>query len=114
MEAKRLEEIRARAELSRKRDWVVPREAIEDIDGLLEHIGELQDLAERGARYRWVPVAERLPDEGKQVIICTTAADVCTGFARWGGLFATEEGCELYLADVTHWMPLPEPEEEEP
>lgn len=41
MEAKRLEEIRARAELSRKRDWVVPREAIEDIDGLLEHIGEL-------------------------------------------------------------------------
>lgn len=73
---------------------------------------ELIILAERGARYRWVPVSERLPDEGKQVIICTTAADVCTGFARWGGSFATEEGCELYLADVTHWMPIPEPEEE--
>lgn len=73
---------------------------------------ELLALAERGARYRWIPVSERLPDDGKEVIICTTAADVCAGFARWGGSFTTEEGCELYLADVTHWMPIPEPEEE--
>lgn len=75
---------------------------------------ELLHLARRGARYRWIPVSERLPDDGKEVIICTTAADVCAGFARWGGSFTTEEGCELYLADVTHWMPLPEPEEDTP
>ena len=131
MTPQRLEEIRERAELSRKRDWVVPREAIADIDGLLEHVEELQALAERGARYRWVPVAERLPDidytkapyyRYVKTIARGKNGDCGELWYRSNGYAKTEKGriprWELpngrkYDEKVTHWMPIPEPEEEE-
>ena len=48
----------------------------------------------------WIPVSERLPDEEVRVL-ATDGTDV----------FDSEymRGNWEWLADVTHWMPLPEP-----
>lgn len=78
MTPQRLEEIRERAELSRKRDWVVSREAIADIDGLLEHVGELQGAARQ--LLEAIPLADE--DNMGEVIceLCSDNAD-CKGWA---------------------------------
>ena len=58
---------------------------------------------------RWIPVKERLPEEGVSVAVIepphsnVTGAMFC-GEAGWRG------DCDRFIA-VTHWMPLPEPPE---
>jgi hypothetical protein len=48
----------------------------------------------------WIPVDERLPDE--EVRVLATDGDKVFESEYWSGRW---EWC----ADVTHWMPLPEP-----
>lgn len=56
----------------------------------------------------WIPVSERLPEDGDVVIIWVTSymelgwydADV----AAWKSEYVND-----YEGDVTHWMPLPQP-----
>lgn len=75
-----------------------------DIDALLDEIERLQ--AER----RWIPVSERLPEMYKSVIIhckdgyiTSCQRTICSEQVRFNFPFN----------DVTHWMPLPEPPEED-
>ena len=59
----------------------------------------------------WIPVTERLPEKGEEVLVFDTREN-WTGFARlrpdetWTAL-----GFDFPfdLGEVTHWMPLPEP-----
>ena len=53
---------------------------------------------------RWIPVTERLPDVGIEVLIYSEDDGVCVDY--YGG-----DTFGYY--DVTHWMPLPEPPKEE-
>lgn len=94
---------------------------------------EIKRLCDRCARYaeeiavlqektRWIPVTERLPEEGVPVLINYIGTDgevYADGVAVW-----TDCGCfwwEGSLADcdedvavpITHWMPLPEGHEVE-
>ena len=48
----------------------------------------------------WIPVTERLPDVGIEVLIYSEDDGVCVDY--YGG-----DSFGYY--DVTHWMPLPEP-----
>lgn len=57
---------------------------------------------------RWIPVTERLPEQGQEVIVYD------------GGVLKPKVFCYLFWdknfdnwARVTHWMPLPEPPKEE-
>jgi hypothetical protein len=75
--------------------------------------------------FRWIPVTERLPDFGREVLIYWLPLDdnglpACVGSDRRGGLIETAfrqriDGEECWLAESgtdtvpTHWMPLPEP-----
>ena len=65
-------------------------------DACLMAVAALREQEER----RWIPVAERLPDVGIEVLIYSEDDGVCVDY--YGG-----DSFGYY--DVTHWMPLPEP-----
>jgi len=77
-------------------------------------------IAELEAERRWIPVSERLPEDGESVLIAVDSAfapychvyeafhhSAATQWATANGLYF--HGVEY--ARVTHWMPLPEPPE---
>ena len=88
------------------------------------HIAALQQEIEklRGQVPRWIPVEERLPENGVPVLINYIASDDGKyhpdGTAVWTdyGCFWWEgslEDCDTEVAvPITHWMPLPEPPKE--
>jgi hypothetical protein len=57
----------------------------------------------------WIPVSERLPEDGQNVIACfTDGRDVGEAtFSKRDGWFYNEHGAW----GASHWMPLPEPPE---
>ena len=67
---------------------------------------------------RWVPVSERLPEEGVRVLVCNIYGGSLpnqgdTGYVVDNGVMEGEEWCisDDPFFHVTHWMPLPEPPE---
>lgn len=85
-------------------------DAIEELsrenESLAKSVNEANEILRR--RRRWIPVTERLPDDdthvlgwdGKRVRFVYVVTDLVFD------AFAGKEG-------ITHWMPLPEPPEEE-
>lgn len=58
---------------------------------------------------RWIPVSERLPEDGQSVLACfeKSGGVGCATFVELYKWFETDRGC----FGATHWMPLPEPPE---
>lgn len=59
----------------------------------------------------WISVKDRLPEEAGKYIVCTRKMAVyCTAFRLFHGkgYFATDT-----TTHITHWMPMPEPPEQE-
>jgi len=74
------------------------------------------DAIEELGKPKWIPVTERLPSWGEDVLISIS------GFANVGHLVQTNDekqynwfysGWYHDPCEVTHWMPLPEPPKEE-
>lgn len=59
---------------------------------------------------RWISVEERLPGEKQRVIVRCKTVGTTVGWRLWGE-WMTDLGDGG--SEVTHWMPLPEPPEEE-
>lgn len=59
----------------------------------------------------WISVKERLPEIDDEVIIYV---DGITDCAFYIGRNIFERGNRIRETDVTHWMPIPEPPQEEP
>lgn len=64
---------------------------------------------------RWIPVSERLPEDGQNIIACFAFGSVVgevgeATFNKRDGWFYNEHGAW----GATHWMPLPEPPETDP
>lgn len=62
---------------------------------------------------RWIPVEERLPEDGVTVLVCGSRGGIYTAYCNrkhknpgWHKLNSKCHHCE-----PTHWMPLPEPPE---
>lgn len=60
----------------------------------------------------WIPISERLPDRSSEVLVCTrhpfykTTNIAKASFKKHNGGFYGHGG---HWANVTHWMPLPQP-----
>ena len=78
--------------------------------GLAVLEGRLADAPSVDAASAWISVEERLPDGEGKYIVCTAKGSVyCAKFStRHGPSFHTDMNTH-----ITHWMPLPEPPEEE-
>lgn len=91
-------------------------DAIEELDTLLDGVSAdneaLCETIEKLKNPRWIPVTERLPDVGKDVL-CFCRANICFVLG-WDGNHWHEGADRYYMSGfVTHWMPLPEPPKEE-
>lgn len=53
---------------------------------------------------RWIPVSERLPEDGERVLAITESGNQFVGFHTQFSGWHFE-----YVIHPTHWMPLPEP-----
>ena len=82
--------------------------ACAEISRLRKRIEELEsENARLKDAQRWIPVSERLPEDGKPVWVCTIWNEQHSGFlidGVWVGLFR-----DFREGEITHWMPLPEP-----
>ena len=61
---------------------------------------------------RWIPVAERLPEDRVEVLVSSGMFAPLIEVAFYAGLFYPAWDGETEIAAVTHWMPLPEPPKE--
>lgn len=59
-------------------------------------VAALREQEER----RWIPVTERLPDIGIEVLVYSEDDGICVDYY---------DGASFGYYGVTHWMPLPEP-----
>ena len=79
---------------------------IEDLEGEVDRL-----RAER----QWIPVSERLPDDGQQVLIAqrlpgwTDEMPTRTQSSWYEHEEFCGEGDDIPHQCVTHWMPMPEP-----
>lgn len=78
-------------------------ELIRENESLAKSVNEASEIL----RKRWIPVTERLPEETGFTLIFTANGNpgVCYFTNGWWGGYSKDH--------ITHWMPLPEPPEED-
>lgn len=87
--------------------------AIEELCGLCAT--QSKDCSEAVAKYlelwakqpHWIPVTERLPMRGEKAICFGKNGYMIGTYGEFGWMFP------CYFGNVTHWMPLPEPPNED-
>jgi len=104
--------------------WDATKPLVERLRGLhfWAHDCQVSDIASEAAdeierlraERRWIPVRERLPEEGVEVLVTAVLKGATLFYcaAMWrqlpSGAYAWEdEDCVIHYP--THWMPLPEP-----
>lgn len=103
--------------------WAVIEQAADRIANQSTHIAALQQEIEklRGQLPRWIPVTERLPELDELVLVIASGKPkeniTLDGAIELATLYSDgwclETWPEWTGANVTHWMPLPEPPKEE-
>lgn len=72
-------------------------------------VAQGDELSRLKAQTRWIPVAERLPEDDEDVLVLVSG-DVSMGYFNiFRGYWVDYESDD---DNVTHWMPLPEPPKE--
>jgi hypothetical protein len=76
-------------------------------------VQQAADAIEELSKPRWIPVTERLPENGEYVLCFCRANIVCVLRRDKDGDWY-ENPTHVYMSGfVTHWMPLPSPPKEE-
>lgn len=84
------------------------QEAERDRDEYKERLDKTNDLMQK----QWIPVTERLPERGERVLISNGSGFICESYLSERKHWMWHRCCMDYFRP-THWMPLPEPPEEE-
>ena len=95
----------------------------EAADALEQLHAENDRLKEEVRQMRWIPVEERLPEEGKRCLLYTPCDGIlCVGYYagkdkwqhrhKWR-LVTAMRSTQTLTKKVTHWRPLPEAPKEE-
>ena len=101
--------------------FAVHAQSITDIPEVKEFYAFAESAIREQEERRWIPVAERLPDDGEQVIVVATGkpeSNITLDNAIEFAEFSTDEGWILEMwpewedPKVTYWMPCPEPPKE--
>lgn len=86
-------------------------DAIEELQKDSVPIGDMEMILEEVAKPYWIPVTEKLPEEGKFVLVY---GDLYTN-KHDGGVIAVSKRLDWNYwqgfgreRNITHWMPLPE------
>lgn len=94
-------------------------DAIEDLQLYVDLYKDLTAIGEKIAREvigkypKWVPVTERLPENGAEVLAWSESG---FSYVDWwiDGKWKVNGLVDGKYEHVTHWMPLPEPPKEDP
>lgn len=85
---------------------------VEVINGMADTIAELE---QKLAEHEWIPVTERLPEEGLTVLILAESGNIEFGQRdenKWEWLAESIADYWTEAEEVIAWQPLPEPYEE--
>lgn len=77
-----------------------------DHEKLAEDFNGAVELLRKRSKPRWIPVAERLPEQGWYLAYGPTIKTEVLHFNSAEEVWSSER---YYNIEVTHWMPLPEP-----
>jgi hypothetical protein len=80
-------------------------------EDILEYLKMMQEWPELKEKVRWVPVTERLPKEGKDVLVCDSEGDIYINHLYLCGEWGVDEFGNR-AKKILAWMPLPEPYKE--
>ena len=70
----------------------------EQVDHLIDHGVTIQE---------WISVKDRLPEDQEEVLVCTRSKNGVRNLDK--GYMAIDRFIHRGRAEVTHWMPLPQP-----
>lgn len=67
---------------------------------------------DKKVKSQWINIKDKLPNRGEIVLILDSYGTQYVGALRYGlneFEYSSCCGCYVRLADITHWMPLPDP-----
>lgn len=70
-------------------------------------------IRERIERNIWIPVKDRLPEEGQEVLLWAECYPYSSGKFHYDMIVYNPRVYQPVIDYTTHWMPLPEPPKEE-
>ena len=93
-------------------DLISRQAAIDVVNGIDSNFAKyIEELPSAQPEQRWIPVSERLPEGGHNIIFCDSKGNVCEGVyhAMLGQWVGFRWDSIYHHADVIAWMPLPDP-----
>jgi len=89
--------------------------------GSVDELGPVPRATDTGIRLsllQWIPVTERLPEEGRRVLVyekpeLVVVAEMHSISVSHGVFWSTDNGHTPYSVFPSHWMPLPAPPTED-
>lgn len=93
---------------TKMKDVWMPKGIEKLADHLIAHGVTVQGAPDANVGHKWIPVKERLPEDGQSVLTCKNGiCDIQIYEKRRNGWLC--KGWFWSMATVTHWMPLPKP-----